>query len=390
MDFVDAINNQTWFNHEEILRWADELAELDVLQATEDRLGDGVSELAIKSMSLRKKCLDEFKNKLSDDSALRILIHVPSIKDSPGGASLFSNLAQSLKYMGVKAEILPWDHDDLDALLASVRPNILLSSDHQTYLDKIDWRAIYRYREKEVLKIGLTASIKEYGNTPLVPRLKRHRRNAVDFFYSFRSPEYLNMREQYQPFFDYKYQIHSVEFGANILVYSPVIGVERDIDYVFLASTNPDKRSRYYEYLSNILSGHVGFLDGPGWIKNARWADQASHRYLYARAKVGLNLHIQDSIDWPSELNERTYILGACGVPQLIDHPMLLSKRFRLEGMFVAESPKQYEELFKYILNHPHEADKRAVLAMEDVYARYTTFHRAEGFARELSQYIGS
>jgi len=37
------------------------------------------------------------------------------------------------------------------------------------------------------------------------------------------------------------------------------------------------------------------------------------------------------------------------------------------------------------VLNNPLEAERRALIAMEDVYARHTTFHRAEEFAKALT-----
>jgi hypothetical protein len=382
--FEESINKATWQKHEEILRWADELAEKAPLDLAEDWSSSTSDEIVLKGLRLRKDCLTKFKDKLKGVSSLRVLVHVPSAKDSPGGASVFNNLVHALNYIGVEAVVLPWQHYDIGKILNSVRPNVLLTSDHEAYLSRLDWSAVAQYRVDNILKLGLTASLEEYGNTSLTSRLRWSRKNGVNFFYSFRTPEYLLSRKEYQPFFGDGYEIHSVEFGANILAYFPVAGISRDIDYVFLASSNPDKWPRYFEYLTNVLSRHPGFLDGPGWTKNKRWAEQASHRYLYARAKVGLNLHIQDSIDWPSELNERTYILAACGVPQLIDHPKLLSERFRLTGMFVADGAKEYEELFEYVLNNSHEAKKRALIAMEDAYAKHTTFHRAEQFAKAL------
>ncbi len=125
-------------------------------------------------------------------------------------------------------------------------------------------------------------------------------------------------------------------------------------------------------------------IDGPGWAGVKQWAPPPTHRFLYARAKVGINLHIQDSLDWPSELNERTYILAACGVPQLVDDAKLLSQRFSDDSMFVARTPREYNELFNEILANPELAQQRALKAQREVFKRHTTFQRAEGFALDL------
>jgi spore maturation protein CgeB len=110
------------------------------------------------------------------------------------------------------------------------------------------------------------------------------------------------------------------------------------------------------------------------------------NRFLYARAKVGINLHLEDQIVWANELNERTYTLAACGVPQLVDNPKLLRARFSDGAMFQANSPKEYFDLFQHMLDSPKDAQAKAAVALEEVYAKHTTFHRAEMFITQLSE----
>ena len=110
----------------------------------------------------------------------------------------------------------------------------------------------------------------------------------------------------------------------------------RDLDYVFLASINPAKWSRYFSYLTDIFINRYGYIDGPGW--EFGWSgsiDPLRDLFLYARAKVGLNLHLKEQIEWPCELNERTYMLATCGVPQLMDNPALLPKKGSIPTVFL-------------------------------------------------------
>jgi spore maturation protein CgeB len=232
--------------------------------------------------------------------------------------------------------------------------------------------------------VGLTASLEEYGNTSLSSRLSWAKKNQIDFYYSFRSIEYFSSREEYSPFFSEGFEIYPIEFGANPLIYYPVYSDVKDCDFVFLASSNQDKQQRYSDWLQPLLRKYSGFLDGPGWSKINQYADRQVHRYIYSRAKVGINLHIDDSVDWASELNERTYILAACGVPQLIDNPKLLNQRFSRNSMFQADTPKEYYDLFKHIINSPEEAGFKALSALEEVYKKHTTFHRADAFLRNF------
>lgn len=332
---------------------------------------------------MRENLLSLFKDKFKDKSNIRLLIHLPSFEKSPGGFSLFYNLYESIKFLGVEVETLNFG-EPIALSLHNFKPNFFISSDNEIFKKQIDWKSIAKYRKENTLKIGLTASLEEYGNTPLSERLLWAKNNKIDFFYSFRTPEYLQTRLEYKPYFDNGYKIFSIEFGANILIYYPVNGIFKDLDYVFLASSNPDKRERYYSWLSNIFKKSFGFINGPGWTHSRSFASREIHSLLYARAKVGINLHINDSIDQASELNERTYILAACGVPQLVDQAKLLNERFSSNCYFEGKNPLEYDELFDFILNNPEEANYRAMNALKEVYSKHTTLHRADGFIKNL------
>lgn len=379
--FENSINKKTWENHDEILQWAESLAKLsdDELQKQIVNSDDLIVQ---KGYEFRQKVLSEFKDKYSDEN-MKIMIHLPSKESSPGGYSLFSNMAESFKFIGIEIEFL-FVGENIKDKLEKFQPNILLSSDHKSYTSKIDWEVVNGYKKSHDLQVGLTASIEEYGNTPLKNRLDWAKSVGIDFYYSFRAPKYFTTRAEYKPFFEYGYKIYSVEFGANLLLYFPLPNITKDLDYVFLASSNGDKQKRYFKWLPNVVYKHSGFIDGPGWHKIDRWASQPTHKFLYARAKIGLNLHIDDSMDWASELNERTYILAACGVPQLVDNAKLLPNRFSDESMFIATNSKEYEKLFEYMLNNPQECERRVLKALEEVYAKHTTFHRASSFVNQL------
>jgi len=324
------------------------------------------------------------EGKYAGSSAPRILIQVPSGLHSPAGYSLFNNLIDGLRFVGIAARSLGWD-ETIASALKEFRPTVLLASDNADYLGRIDWDTVAEYKRSGGLLIGLTASLEEYGNTPLGPRLKWAQTHGVDFYYSFRAPEYIESRQEYDAFADAGYQILSVEFGANPLLYRPVPGVARDIDYVFLGSSNADKWDRYIKYFEPIMKGRTGFIDGPGWPRVRDFSFRRERdRFIYARAKVGLNLHIDNQIRWASELNERTYMLAACGVPQVIDRPGLLQRRFSDDAMFVGDSPEEYRQMFEFALDDRGEATRRAMKAQSEVLEAHTIFHRADQLVQRL------
>lgn len=382
--FEVGVHPQTWRRHAALLEWARRAA------ADADRLESDAALAACLDPAVRvglersKRVCREFHNLYAGLTDLRILVHVPPSAVSPGGYSLFTNLLDGLRHIGIHAEPLEWGNESARAIDA-FEPTVLLSSDNEPYLERLDWDTLARW-QKRGLRIGLTASLERYGNTPLQARLAKARERGVSFYYSFRAPEYI--QSQCREFLDRGLEVLSIEFGANPLTYRHVPGVARDLDYVFLASSNPDKWPRYFEYLPDILASRPGMIDGPGWSNTHGWAPRETHRFLYARARVGINLHISDSIDLPSELNERTYILAACGVPQVIDAPRLLDRRFEPGCFFVGADPAQYAAAFEQALSDPAEASRRALLSQEQVLSRHTSFHRAQDLVHQLHERV--
>lgn len=379
--FDRSIDVRTIRNHDKVIADAElalrnkEIYESDAAYAASFDL------LVRQGHVLKKQVEQEFKDKYAGNNTERVLIHVPDPVFSPAGYSLFTNLAESLDFLGVPTHILGW-HDKTDGALDKFNPTVLLSSDHASYLERIDWEAIRKYREKNHFKIGLTASLAEYDNTPLDQRLDWARQHGVDFYYTFRDDGYVSQREEYRPFFDAGYRMLYLPFGANILHYYPVAGFIRDLDFVLIAS----KKKEHTIFMKDIVRQHYGFIDGPCWKHAPHFKfNRERDRYIYARAKIGLNVHLPEQIDWACEVNERTYQLAACGVPQVIDHPKLLDKLFSRDALFVADTPRQYSDYFEAIINDPMVGQERALIAQKEVFDRHTTFHRADSFMQQMS-----
>lgn len=336
--------------------------------------------LVRQGTQLKLELEKSFSECLAGSSNERILIQIPDARFSPAGFSLFSNLMESLNYIGIPARALGWD-EDVQQALDQFKPTVLLSSDNHEYLRRIDWHVIARYKVNQPLRVGLSAALEEYESTPLLPRLAWAKQHQIDFYYSYRDEDYVKNRQEYQPFFDAGFEIVFIPFGANTLHYFPVAGFERDLNYVLMAS----RKREHIAYLKNIAHQYSGFLDGPGWkqVKHFQF-NRERDRYIYARAKVGLNVHLPEQIHWACELNERTYQLAACGVPQLIDHPMLLNKVFGPQSFFIAESPAQYDQLFKGLMQDPQLGIEKALYAQREVFAGHTTLHRAKSLIDQL------
>jgi hypothetical protein len=338
----------------------------------------------------------EFAGKYAGRSDLRVLIHLPPVGLAAAAYSLFQNLARGLSFLGVPVAF--WEHwgtgTALGPVLDEFRPSVLLSIDHRWFgasppvgTDSV--RAVRDYRRGRRLAMGLTCPYFPTGAGEIRVRAEAARTAGADFFYSFQTDAFI--RQKYRAFVDLGFRILSLEFGANPLVFYPVDGVPRDLDFVYLASCNAEKWPREVAYLSRVFHEHTGLILGPGWPRSAaQWVRPDDLRLLYARAKVGVNLHVPFQIDDPTELNERAYNLAASGTPQLMDNPALLPERLGADAVYSAADPDEYHRLFRRMLADPDEARGRAVLALERVLVRDTVFHRADRLVGFVDDFAGA
>jgi Glycosyl transferases group 1 len=386
--FERTINSETIRSYGRIFKWAEDcVARTDELEE-EHRYEECPDPAVRQGHRLAVRAREEFFGRYAHQDDLRLLLYVPSASKSPAGFSVMANLSQSLRHLGIQVRETDGT-EPVGGLLDDFAPTFFLLPDFAPFLSLVDWDSVRKYRERGPLLVGLTASLEEYGNSPLQGRLEWARNHHVSFYFSFRPLEYLSTRPAYRPFFENGHRIASVEFGANVLRYYPVPGISHDLPFVFLGSGNPDKRPRYEQFFKDVFSRHHGFIAGPGWSHAPGFTfDNRRDRYLYARARVGINLHLEEQIAWPCELNERTYMLAACGVPQVMDNPALLPMRFSPGCAFVATSGKEYVDLFEHVLRNPEEGERAALAAQREVFARHTTFHRAEGFVLQLQSIL--
>ncbi|MDT8991564.1 glycosyltransferase [Curvibacter sp. APW13] len=377
-----SLRKETVSGHSQVLSRAEAALARRCEHETDEVCLSSPDPVVRQGWALKRQVEIEFFERYAQSTPERVLIQVPPPAYSPAGYSLFTNLAESLEFIGIPTHVLAWDSETRE-VLEEFQPTVLLSSDHESYLQRIDWDSINSYKRDAKLRVGLTASLQEYENTPLAQRLDWARRHGVDFYYSFRDKDYVTNRLEYQAFFKGGYKILYLPFGANILHYYPVAGFDRDLDYAIMAT----RKSEHARFMSGIASKFRGFIDGPGWRHTKAFSfNRDRDRYIYAFTKVGLNVHLPEQLQWACEVNERTYQLAACGVPQLMDHPLLIDRLFSKDAVYVADSPAQYLQIFQRIMQNPELAVLRALKAQKEAFDRHTTFHRAHDFVQQLAQ----
>ncbi len=76
-----------------------------------------------------------------------------------------------------------------------------------------------------------------------------------------------------------------------------------------------------------------------------------------------------------NEINERTYIIPACGGFELVDGPVAIREIFAADEMAVADSPAEYHDMFDYFLRNPDKRLSYIEKGMRRVWDQYTLFH---------------
>lgn len=325
------------------------------------------------SIELQHNLQDEFFNLYVKEN-MCVLVQIPPANESPAGNSIYMNWLEGLRYIGIKAEPIYFG-DDTRKVFERVNPDVLLSCNDEQYLSKLDWDYIKGYRSRFDLVIGLAAQLSAEA-------VEKALNLGTDFCFTYDDLRYT--KEMYEEIAR-KMPLLSVPFSVNPMIYYPLPNTEKILDFIFLASLNKDKWNRYIDYLSNIVQKNNSILLGPGW-RHYKVKDINPHRdrALYAMSKVGLNLHLDFQIFSKNHLNERTYQLAACGVPQVIDNPALLNEHFEGDCFFVSESPEEYERNFQYALEDRNEATKRAMNAMQEVYKKHTIFQRMKKLVDDI------
>jgi len=365
--FRRRLPKQLWAEHESWLATCKGLSQFS--------LGDGGRDGPVAALSrrLRQETLDSYRDRYASRTDLRVLIHVPPAAISMGGNSLFLNWVDGLRHMGICCAPVETGKDAV-ALIESFRPTVFFTSDHHSYLQWIDWTRLRAFRNRHRMALVLTASIEGDGKTSVPARLQHARARDVDFFVSFREPDYI--AEHLTAWKSEGFEILSIPFSANPMGQFHVPFEPKPLDYVFLASINPEKAPRYWAYFSKLLPRYRGVINGPGWGQDALTLSRGYHSYLYALGAIGINLHIPVSIELNTEINERTFILACCGIFQLCDAPKVLRRFFPETAVASAATPAEYAEKFSYYVRNPGARIPFQIEALKSVYAGQTIFHR--------------
>lgn len=319
---------------------------------------------------LRDDLLAEYWGKYVDRS-WNVLIHSPSNGAWKYG---FRSWLQILEYMGINTTIV-YDINN-DPFLPEMDFDILITPADLQYRWNSENKAVSRIPHK----IGLASKEKVFLTSDKCTgwdarNIEMIKGSGFDFLITSFSRDFINyvLREWVKA----GIEIIEVPFGFNPIVYYPE-GKEEIDDFFFVGTNSPYKNSETNKFLVPIVSNerYYGKLCGVGWLTTMELLPNEV-RGFYSRAKINLNYHIKEQKMIDSEINERTFIISACGGFQLVDNPKALVRFYSTEDMAVANDEKDYLEKFEYFLHEPRMRHEMALNALIKSYKnKYSLFHR--------------
>ncbi len=315
---------------------------------------------------LRNKLMEKYHNRYHDTET-RILLHRPG-----NGALkyLMDSWQAVLTYMGIPATVLNWGKNT-KTVCETFRPTVFITVADPAYIEQLDYDYLKRCRQESGLQIGHISTFE-------------HRYEPCDFLITF------HLDPQRDPAMARTdLPLLSLPFAVNPLIHYMRPGV--DVwDYFFVGTNSPFKAEETRQYLLPILQKQRGILAGTNWGYGIGelTVDEAALFYNFAR--IYPNYHVHRQMEEFNEINERTYIIPACGGFELVDNPVAMKELFAEDEMAVASSPAEYHEMFAHFLRHPEERLPYIRNGMRRVYREYTLFHVLERLVHHLQPQLCS
>lgn len=331
-------------------------------------------ELILEGLKLRNSLLDEYKDKYLHKK-LKILMLSPS---HGAWKYTFHNWMNILSHMGVQVTLI----DKVDGSTNYDGNEIFITIANTDFIQKY---SINPSIQKISKKIGIATKENFFDSTNSYNDLLALEFISQDSTFQFLIASFTepHIKNTFSLWLEKGVVIHSIPFGFNPLIHYPE-NIKQDIDYFFVGHNSYVKVEETRKYIEPIFSNYRGgILGGTGWGREVQEILPQDVRYYYNRAKINLNYHIEIQKKYECEVNERTYIICACGGFQLIDNPKYLQRIYTRKDMAIAEDEKQYLELFEHYL---HNSKERLEIAFNGL---YTTYENKSSLLHRMDKLLG-
>jgi hypothetical protein len=169
--------------------------------------------------------------------------------------------------------------------------------------------------------------------------------------------------------------VHFIPMAANPVVHLPKnMTVEFDIG--FIGTNSAAKRKETETYLRPLLKRYSAVLRGDHWGKDIPPVPQNQAANIYGSARICPNFHHDFQKRRRFQLNERTFVIPACGGFEIMDEVPILREYFHPSEMVQAGSPEEWFSLHEEWLWRDGKRMDMAARAHQRVLAEHTYFDR--------------
>ena len=184
------------------------------------------------------------------------------------------------------------------------------------------------------------------------------------------------VREEYAEWDALGHPVHSIPMAANPAVHFPRnASVKYDIG--FIGTNSPTKRKETQTYLMPLLERYSAMLCGDHWGQGIPPVPQNQAAGVYARVRICPNFHHDFQKGRQLQLNERTFVIPACGGFEIMDESPILREYFSPEEMVQARSPEEWLPLHQEWLRRDGERMEISARAHQRILREHTYFERA-------------
>jgi len=276
--------------------------------------------------------------------------------------------ADILNFMGVSTIKMNFGQD-IRSVVREFQPSVFITVGDPLYLAHLDMEFLVELRKSGDITVG-----------------------HINTFESFYGPCDFFITSHLDPQRDIKMQqcdrpLISLPFAANPLIHYMRPGHEV-WDYFFVGTNSHNKIQETRKYLFPIIKKYKGILSGTNWKHGLGelMIDEAALLYNYA--KIYPNYSVGRQINQFNEVNERTFIIPACGGFELVDNPVAMRELFNDDEMAIADSAEQFHDMFENFLRNPEKRLPCIYNGMRKVYSKYTLFHVLKRLLDYLEQKV--
>jgi glycosyltransferase involved in cell wall biosynthesis/spore maturation protein CgeB len=303
----------------------------------------------------------------------KILLHVPPF----GGFKYYcENLYAAFKLLNFDVRHLFFS-DNAEESVRRFQPDLLITACSPDYLKQLPLGYLTELAEKKkIARLVWAETFKPLDGlhemTQETAELVRQKMVGDIFF----SPvDSTGIEKEYSEWKQMGYPVVSIPMAANPVVHLPRNHMI-EYDMGFIGTDSPVKRTATDIYLRPLMKKYAFLIRGDRWGEDVTSIPQNQSGEVYGKVRICPNYHHAFQKTTQFQLNERTFVIPACGGFEIVDETPILKRYFDADEMVQAHSTAEWFDLHEKWLRKHTDRMKMAASAHRRVLSEHTYFDR--------------